>query len=171
MVALEAEADVAGTSGASHLQCHPCPSCGAPLGGRAGCQAAFDELSASAWSSPVRAAVHNLIVDSYAMQHPEEYGRSAKSYAAHLCGLCCGIEHAGDRKLYWSIARWLDGRREIAKPPLLRVRGEKTIADVAAIGVDEAFAEAVRAWARSVWNAYFSQHPLAHEWLAAVSRE
>jgi hypothetical protein len=169
MVALEA--DVAGTSGASHLQCHPCPSCGAPLGGRAGCQAAFDELSASAWSSPVRAAVHNLIVDSYAMQHPEEYGRSAKSYAAHLCGLCCGIEHAGDRKLYWSIARWLDGPREIAKPPLLRRRGDQTIADVATVAEDKGFADAVRAWGRTVWIAYFSQHPLAHEWLAAVSRE
>jgi hypothetical protein len=149
----------------------PCPSCGAPLGGRAGCQAAFDAASAAAWSSPARGAVHNLVVDAYAMQHPEEYGRSAKSYAAHLLGLCCGVEHPGDRDLYWSIARWLDGGRDLLKPQLLRTRGDRTIADVAAIEDDAAFAAAVRAWARAVWDAYSSQHPQAHQWLAAFSRK
>lgn len=34
----------------------PCPSCGARLGGRAGCQAVFDQLSAQAWSSTIRAS-------------------------------------------------------------------------------------------------------------------
>src|SRR5437867_11388363 len=77
-----------------------CPSCGAHLGGREGCQSAFDQLSADAWASPVRGAVHNLVVDTYAMQHPEEYGRSPKSYAAHVTALCCGIEHPGNQKLY-----------------------------------------------------------------------
>ena len=145
-----------------------CPSCGAPLGGRSGCQAAFDELGARAWSSPVRGSVHNLTVDAYAMQHPEDYGRSAKSYAAHLLGLCCGIEHAGDQKLYWSIARWLDGPRVPAKPRLLMSRGLVTIASVTGVADDAAHAAAVRAWARAVWDAYFSQHPLAHQWLAAI---
>jgi hypothetical protein len=149
----------------------PCPSCGAPLGGRPGCQAAFDQLSAAAWSSPLRAAVHNLVVDAYAMQHPEEFGKSAKSYAAHLLGLCGGVEHPGDRALYWSIPRWLDGPRVVEKPPLLRARGEVTIADVATVGDDAAFAEAVRGWARAVWTAYSSQHPQAHQWLAAIPRK
>ena len=146
-----------------------CPSCGAPLGGREGCQGAFDVLSASAWASPVRAAVHNLVVDAYAMQHPEEYGRSPKSYAAHLCGLCCGVEHAGDRQLYWSIARWLDGARQVDKPQLLRTRGDRTIADVAKITDAAAFADAVRAWATSVWAAYAAQHDQARRWLTLVS--
>jgi hypothetical protein len=38
------------------------------------------------------------------MQHPEEYGRSAKSYFQHLTALCCGLEHPADVHLYWSIA-------------------------------------------------------------------
>ena len=147
----------------------PCPSCGAALGGREGCQAAFDALTAAAWSSPAHGAVHNLVVDAYAMQHPEEYGRSAKSYAAHLCGLCCSIEHPGDSQLYWSIARWLDGAREVVKPQLLRSRGDRTIADVATICDDAGFVDAVRAWARRVWDAYASQQPQAREWLALAS--
>jgi len=90
-----------------------CPSCGAPLGGREGCQLAFDQLSARAWSDGGFASVHNLVVDTYAMQHPESYCVSAKSYAAHLFGLCCGVEHRADPTLYRAIARWLDGS---AKP-------------------------------------------------------
>jgi len=74
----------------------PCPACGARLGGRADCQAAFDRLSADSWTSPARGALHNLLVDAYAMQHPEEYGKSAKSYIAHLTARCCGVEHAVD---------------------------------------------------------------------------
>jgi hypothetical protein len=144
----------------------PCPSCGAPLGGRAGCQSAFDALGADAWSSPTRGSVHNLVVDAYAMQHPEEYGRSAKSYAAHLLGLCCGVEHPGDPQLYWSIARWLDGPRQPDKPPLLTARGERTIADVVQVSVETAFAAAVREWAASVWRAAGPQQDLARRWLA-----
>lgn len=143
----------------------PCPSCGAPLGGRAGCQAAFDDLSARAWTSPVRGGLHNLVVDSYAMQHPEEYGLSAKSYVAHLTGLCCGVERPGDRTLYWKIPQSLDGSSSVQKPPLLGDRGRTTIA-APARAADEGYERAVRGWAADVWAAYVSQHTFAREWLA-----
>src|SRR5438876_948724 len=65
----------------------PCPSCGARLGGRGGCQATFEQLVSDAWTSPGRGSVHNLVVDAYAVQHSEDYGRSAKSYIAHLIAL------------------------------------------------------------------------------------
>lgn len=147
----------------------PCPSCGAPLGGRSGCQATFDELSAAGWASPVRGAVHNLLVDTYAMQHPEEYGRSAKSYAAHLTALCCAMESGSDPELYWAIPRWLDGNTAPAKPALLDSRGTATIADVRAADSDTAYAERVRAWARNVWEAYAAQQALARGWLRLAS--
>lgn len=41
-----------------------CASCGAPLGGREGCQAAFDRLSARAWEKPERGAMHNTTIDA-----------------------------------------------------------------------------------------------------------
>lgn len=142
-----------------------------PSGGRTGCQSAFDQLSAQAWSSPIRGAVHNLVVDAYALQHPEEYGRSAKSYAAHLLGLCCGVEHPGDQKLYWSIARWLDGPKTVGKPALLTSRGLLTVADVSRSADDFAYPDSVRAWARAVWDAYANQHAQAHQWLAEIRGE
>lgn len=146
----------------------PCPSCGAPLDGRQGCQSMFEQLSALAWTTPVRGSVHNLLVDTYAMQHPEEYGRSAKSYAAHLTALCCGIEHEGDQKLYWAIARWLDGPAAVAKPGLISVRGHLTIADVATPPSESDYPAVVRRWASDVWAAYADQQHLARTWLGAV---
>ncbi len=145
----------------------PCPLCGAAAGGRAGCRALFSELTARAWESPQRGAVHNLVVDSYCMQHPEEYGRSAKSYMAHLAGLCCGVEFAGEPQLYWGIARSLNGDARLEKPALIRRRGSITVRDVVA---DDArmtgeFAERVRTWSRDVWAAYEPQHQLARQWL------
>jgi hypothetical protein len=146
----------------------PCPACGAPLGGRAGCQAAFDDLGARAWTTPGRAAVHNAVVDAYAMQHPEEYGRSAKSYAAHLVALGCGVEHPGDPNLYWAIARWLDGPGTLDKPALLTPRGSLTIADVRQDGDDPEYPDRVRQWAKKVWEAYADQQALARQWLSAA---
>jgi hypothetical protein len=128
----------------------------------------FEQLSALAWTTPVRGSVHNLVVDTYAMQHPEEYGRSPKSYAAHLTALCCGVEHAGDQKLYWTIARWLDGPAAIAKPALVSTRGQLTIADVSVPPSEGEYPQLVRRWASNVWAAYEDQQALARTWLAAV---
>ncbi|MDQ6886038.1 MAG: DUF5946 family protein [Gemmatimonadota bacterium] len=143
----------------------PCPLCGARAGGRAGCQALFHELGALAWESPQRASVHNLVVDSYCMQHPEEYGRSAKSYMAHLVGLCCSVEFGSEPALYWKIARSLDGPVSVEKPPLIPFRGTRTVSDAFSVGTTEEYVERVRAWSRDVWASYQPQHDLAREWL------
>ena len=151
----------------------PCPSCGAPLGGRAGCQAAFDALSAASWTSPARGSMHNMLVDVYAVQHPEEYGHSAKSYIRHLSALGCLLEHPGDERLYW--ARPARGDPATApptppKPPLLTARGDLTVADVRTAGDDTEYQRLVQAWAASAWAAYAPQHRLAREYLAAVRK-
>lgn len=147
----------------------PCPACGAPLGGRAGCQAAFDELSAASWTTPARGAMHNMLVDVYSMQHPEEYGVSAKSYIRHLSALGCLLEHPGDVRLYW--ARPEAGAAPVPpKPALLAARGDLTVADVRGVRDDLEYQRVVRAWAASVWAAYAPQHALAREYLAAVRR-
>jgi hypothetical protein len=149
----------------------PCPSCGARIGGRPGCQAVFDDLVAKAWESPGRASVHNLLVDAYAMQHTEEYGRSAKSFAAHLAGLCCGVESSAERELYWAIPRWLDGAARVTRPVDIGDRGRITIDDVREPANDADYPELVRKWAGDVWAAYADQHAIARDWLAAVRTE
>jgi len=147
----------------------PCPACGAPLGGRAGCQRVFDQLSAAAWQDLTRGSVHNLVVDAYAMQHPEEYGKSAKSYFQHLTALGCGLEHHGEAQLYWSIAPTFEHTPPPPKPPLLVERGSLTIALVVGEAGSD-YAARVRDWAAAVWLAYASQHALAHERLAIAHR-
>src|SRR5262245_28744625 len=145
-----------------------CRSCGAPVGGRQPCQDIFNELSARAWSTPGRASVHNLVVDTYAMQHSEEYGRSVKSFVAHLTGLCCGLESPGDSALYWQIPRWLDGHVDLTRPHDLPHRGSMTIADVRNPAREADYPGLVRRWASDVWQAYGSLHGTARQWLAAA---
>jgi hypothetical protein len=129
----------------------------------------FDELGARAWTSPARGAVHNLAVDAYSLQHPDEYGKSSKSYAAHLIGLCCGLEFEGDSRLYWAIGRWLDGPAAPPRPAVPDARGTLTIADVRVASTDDEHAARVRSWARNVWQAYAAQHDLARAWLREVA--
>jgi uncharacterized protein DUF5946 len=146
----------------------PCPCCGARLGGRAGCQRTFDELQAQSSTSPRRAAVHNLAVDAFAMQHTEEYGKSAKSYIFHLTALCCGVEASGDVKSYWGIPRLLDGPTTLARPDDILFRGTMTVADAQACQDDGDYPEVVRRWASEVWSAYAGLHTTARQWLQEV---
>ena len=143
-----------------------CPDCNAPVpGGREGCQALFDVLAAQVYLDPQRAAVHQLAFDAYCMQHPDTYGLSAKSYAAHLTRLCCGVEFGGDHRIYRAIAKWLNGRSPVAKPAVPAIRGTLTVATVAAATDSEEYAGLVDAWASDVWSAYADQHELARQWI------
>ena len=145
----------------------PCSGCGLITpGGTAGCQAIFDELLARDFSEPLYFGVHRLLVDTYCLQHPERYCKSAKSLAAHLVGLCSILERGASRAAgEEALRRWLDGKAPIEKPELPSQRGELTIADVRGTATPEAHAEAVEAWARSTWQAYSPLHRIARQWL------
>ena len=143
-----------------------CPDCGAPVeGGRDGCQALWDEIALLAYSDPGYAATHDLAFDAYCMQHVERYGRTAKSYAAHLTRLCCGIEHERSRTLYRAIQKWLSGATALQRPVPPGNVGTLTVIDLkAARNVDEHI-ELAFEWARCVWDAYADQHELARNWI------
>lgn len=144
----------------------PCDGCGLRVdGGAVGCQAFFDELIARDFSHALYFRVHRLVVDVYSLQHPARYCKSAKSLAAHLCGLYSILEAGasgavGDEAL----RRWLDGKVDLEKPELPSFRGELTIDSVRAAPDPESYADAVERWARSTWAAYAPLHPLAREW-------
>lgn len=143
-----------------------CPDCSASvMGGRDGCQSLFDELMLRAYSDPLYAATHSLALDAYCMQHPERYCRSAKSYAAHLTRLCCGLEHDGDQKVYEAIQKSLNGAVAFEKPEALDHRGQMTIADLLPASCVEEHSRLVKEWAASVWEAYASQHDIARSWI------
>ncbi len=102
------------------------------------------------------------------MQHLEKYCRSAKSYAAHLCRLCCGVEYGGKPAIYAAIQQWLNGTVPIQKPETLAHLGDITIADVRAARTSEEHQQLVRAWAENVWQAYARQQDLARAWIKAA---
>ena len=146
-----------------------CPECGAAVsGGQAGCQALLQEVAARAYADPRYAAYYNLAFDAYCMQHVEPYCHSAKSYAAHLTRLCCGLEYAGDPKIYAAIQQWLNGTVDLEKPTVLSFRGQLTVADIRATRDIEEHIRLVQDWARNVWDAYATQHEIAHHWLRAA---
>ena len=149
-----------------------CPECGATVeDGAAGCEAMFNELGARDFSDPRYVATHELLVDAYCLQHPGRYCSSAKSYAAHLTRMCCGIEYGGKREIYAAIPRWLSGPAKIERPETLTQRGSMTIATIAdlrAAVTPEEHNRLVHAWAENVWQAYTPQHEIARRWIKAA---
>jgi len=146
-----------------------CAECGAAIaGGREGCQTLYDALSARARTDMAYAPTLRLAFDTYCMQHPETYCRSAKSYAVHLMGLCCGIDFGESPAIYAAIQRRVNGRVSLRKPPVLTERGAMTVRDIASAATASAHSEAVHLWAATVWASYHTQHALAHEWIASA---
>lgn len=155
-------------------QAEPCPDCGAPLGGRAGCDAAFHQLGVRAAEDARFAYRRRAIVDAYALQHPA-YVLSVKSLAAHLCGLCAAIERSGDPRAERAIWSALRVPPDAVKPPLPAARGSLTVAGLHHAATPEAFRAAADAWIADVWAAWSEHHALARRWLdysmAAAGRD
>jgi hypothetical protein len=147
---------------------NPCRGCGHPSGTE-GCQAVFDELGARAHGHLAYGRMRRLLVDTYCLQHPP-YIESAKSFAAHLLGVCAALERENNPVIVNAIHRWLSGPARLEKPAVPEFRGELTIASVAELAeADPAvYARAVRTWARTTWAAYAAHHPLAHRWITEM---
>lgn len=144
-----------------------CPECGMRSGaGQLNCAALRDVLLARDFEQPVRYWKHHrLAVDAYCVQH-SSYVESAKSLAAHLCGLCVALEENNDPDKLKRLQHWLSTNPNLPKPELPSFRGRLTIADVSGIDDPAAYGRAVEAWARATWEAYRLLHPIAREWLA-----
>src|SRR5688500_978157 len=96
-----------------------CPSCGGAVAdGTEGCQRLFESIALREYEDMRFARYHRIVVDVYAMQHPDRYGRSAKSFAAHLTGLCAWLEDEQRAQFVnAAVQRWLSGPSPIVKPP------------------------------------------------------
>ena len=167
-----------------------CTECGAEVPAEFGsCDALFTSILAPLGLRGVEtleaAALGRLLVDTFAMQHPRRSCKSVKSYAAHLTGLCCGVEYNGATSVYAALQRWLSRSAEaigIGRPTEPDYRGALTIRYVydaqtgdpltGALRTSEKEATArVHAWAREVWEAYASQHELTRSWIKEAMGE
>ena len=144
-----------------------CPECGGHVTrGRAGCQALFDEVIAREFSDFRYAREHRLTVDAYSLQHPDEYMRSAKSYAAHLTGAYVAIELGSAAENNRAIQQWLSRSTALDRPrqPEPAQRGALTILHVHAATDPDDHLRRVREWAKSAWAAWHAFHPIAQRW-------
>lgn len=158
----------------------PCTGCGAKvqerpgstthdyLGASPGCYTLFTEVLAREYSDFRYASVHNLTVDTYAVQHPGiiEERRSIQSVAVHLVSLYFQLEKGYDsiqaaRAKQQSVKQadhfvWLT-------PPAIETYS-LTIADVHHAEDAAAHIKAVKAWARDVWAAWSAHHETVLKW-------
>lgn len=144
-----------------------CPECGLrTASGEPDCNSLRDALLARDFEQPALYwRFHRLAVDAYCVQH-SAYVKSAKSLAAHLCGLCVAFEHGNNADALTKLNRWLSTNPELRKPDLPVFRGALTIADAYGIVDSVEYGRAVTAWARSTWDAYLDLQPIARDWLA-----
>jgi len=157
-------------AGAPAAAATPCEHCGFLVErGAAGCRETFERLVGRDFSDVRYFRMHRMLVDTYALQHPAQYGRSAKSLAAHLVGLCWMVEGGGDpARGHDALRRWLDGARSLEHPEPPVRRGALTIGDLLGAQDPREHGAAVERWARSTWAAYAPLHALARAWMAAA---
>ena len=142
-----------------------CEDCGAVVvEGKPGCQRIFEEVIAREFGDYRYGRIHRLTVDAYSLQHPDEYMRSGKSFAAHLTGICSALECEDSPDINRSVQRWLSTNPAISKPAMLPdQRGDLTILYIHDAADAEEHIRRVREWARSVWNAWSDYHSLARQ--------
>ena len=146
-----------------------CPECGAaaPDGGGAGCQKVFEEILAREFGDYRYGRVHRLTVDAYALQHPAQYMRSAKSYVAHLTGIRAALEGDPTAATNRAVQQWLSRPRALTRPdhPPPRQRGALTVVHVHEASGPDQHVHRVRAWAASTWEAWRDYHTMAKDWI------
>ena len=147
-----------------------CPLCGAQgVDGLEGCQRLYHaetlRLGLPAYVGPGRVAF-----DAYCMQHPEVYGVSAKSCAAHLTLLCLGVEGEATRARLDCLRRALNGQPRLVKPelPAPLHRGRLTVTHLAGAQSPQEAAVRMTEWAADVWAAYAPLHDTARSLLARL---
>lgn len=150
-----------------------CESCGAAVeGGRAGCLKLFEEVIAREFGDYRYGRVHRLTVDAYSLQHPDEYMRSGKSFAAHLAGMCAALESEDVEEgqgVNRTVQKWLSTNPRIEKPDIPGRRGGLTVTHVHAAADADEHVSRVREWARDVWGALAEHHELARRLIAEAS--
>ena len=133
------------------------------------CKEMFEGILVKDYSELGHAAVHQLVVDCYVLQHPA--GHSPRSNAYHMMNLCGILEHG--RSPGAGTKDGVKGKDQEAKyrafPELEapETQGPVTVADVLAATDLEHHKILVRKWAQSVWQAW----AFHHDWARQAARE
>ena len=145
-----------------------CGGCGLIIGGGSeGCRATFDRIALPTPGDNRFLPWRRLLVDTYALQHPDPFCVSATSLAAHLTGVAWIVDHPSDAAAGSDrIRRWLNSKPALVKPPLPASYGDVRIDALVDARDPQDIAAVVNRWAVSTWEAYAVLHPLARDWIA-----
>jgi len=127
------------------------------LGANPGCWKLYGEVLVREYGNPVYIKTHRLTVDAYASQHPgKNQPRSAQSVNLHLMALYLTLEKQMPSdfvtRLLGTAVKTKKAQFVWLTPPISL--GVLTVADVVSAQSPEEHAEKVRAWAKSVWQAW-----------------
>jgi hypothetical protein len=126
----------------------------------------YGDLLAVQYASPRRMAFHQLVVDTYAVQHPDsDDPRAIKSVGIHLMTLCLFLERGTEPSLGTRLHQRMVDRPVFHQLEPPSSRGQLTMLDVPLEGDPEVARVASYAWADDVWQTWMSHHPTVREWV------
>jgi hypothetical protein len=158
----------------------PCVGCGALVpntdgptnanfGGSPGCWAIYEMVRARGLGDHRYGELQQLMLDTYALQHPAPSKRGSTHSAPHLIGLCAILERGFPATVAIQLVRNAVKSREsfesLAQP---ESHGELTILHVRDATTLQEHTHRVREWSLSVWKAWSPHHRVIGEWTAAV---
>jgi Family of unknown function (DUF5946) len=140
------------------------------IGASPACWALYERISGAPFARTLGTRSRRLTEDAYAVQHPGMPDRrSVQSVAVHLMGLCVLLERKGEQRRLVPVLGRMPARRTLdlhwLEPPARN--GRLTVSDALAGGSGDGHADAVEAWARSVWLAWRMHHETVRGWLDA----
>lgn len=155
----------------------PCVGCGGPvpeekgpthpyMESSPGCWRIYGEVLSREYGDLAYAGLHQLTVDSYAVQHPGRPSpQTIQSVCLHLVSLHLVLERqvtVGYAKRIMGAGSKVKDRFHWLAPPTSL--GSVTVADVARVAAPHEHEEAVRAWAASAWSAWAKHHAAVRGW-------
>jgi len=156
------------------MEMSTCPGCGLemPLSGRsynrkfnasAECWSLFEEVLAAEFQNPVLFGwVHQLTVDTYAVQHAGGQ-HPDKSVCIHLTGLYLMLERGVPPVRVPALHKRLASRKSWPQLDPPKQHATMTVYDVAVADSPQTHARRVRKWAEAVWRVWSPYHRLARE--------
>ncbi len=154
-----------------------CPGCGIRLPaagnaehpymiGSAACWQGYGQLLARQYADPERMAFHQLVVDSYAVQHPGgQRPQQVQSVGIHLMTLALFLEDGVDPALGTSLHGEMVVRPVFEYLPRPVTRDELTFAHVPLVGPAPKARIAAYEWARAAWALWQPHHQTVDAWL------
>ena len=139
---------------------HPYMTCSPACWGR------FSDLLAAQYADPRRMAFHQLVVDAYAVQHPDGNDpRAIQSVGIHLMTLCLFLERGTDPALGTRLHQRMVDRPVFHQLEPPASRGRLTMLDVPLKGEPQVAQSALYAWADDTWTAWAGHHQTVREWV------